>query len=173
MYKKHKIIMLPEDKVSHITLETKSNKLWKSSHGAFANDGYINQHLYIISDEEIKEGDQFLHNIGEKSIHIYSKIAHKDFLCKEKIIASTNSNLLLPTIDFKDWNGKTRNLLTLSKEFISLYIEEYNKGNIIEEVEVEYEDKLHYENTIYKDSNKQTLKLNSNNEINVKLIKES
>ena len=80
------------------------------------------QNLYIISDDEIKEGDYYiiddipelLKNNGLKFIDDYCK----------KVIATTDTSLGLPQP---------------SKQFIEKYIEEYNKGNIITDVLVEYE----------------------------------
>jgi len=58
----------------------------------------------------------------------------------KKIIATTDSSLLLPLITFKEWDGKPRNLPQPSPEFIQKYIKAYNERNPITEVMVEYED---------------------------------
>ena len=80
-------------------------------------------HIYITSDEEIKDGDYYYDNIvlqvrQWKSFMIYNKLQHK------KIIATTDASLGLPQP---------------SQQFIEKYIEEYNKGNVITDVLVEYE----------------------------------
>ena len=106
------------------------------------------QNLYFLSDEEIKEGDWFIfgYNLendyeGGKDYKITNNdviqcleikdnkyIIHKEGNteienCK-KIIATTDVSLGLPQP---------------SQQFIQKYIEEYNKGNVITDVLVEYE----------------------------------
>ena len=96
-YQKCEVIMLPTEKASKLYL-----------HG-------LKQHLYILSSEEIKEGDWFYHAIGEilKCTKIegnfiryekftvpgVSKVAHSfDIhinLHPKKIIATTNSELTI------------------------------------------------------------------------------
>ena len=115
-FKRAKVVMLPTNEKTNI-INTNQGLLYNS------NDYIgINQHLYIISDDEIKEGDYYiiddipelLKNNGLKFIDDYCK----------KVIATTDTSLGLPQP---------------SKQFIEKYIEEYNKGNIITDVLVEYE----------------------------------
>ena len=83
--------------------------------------------LYIISDDEIKENNTHFYNPHSGQLHISGN--HTDYIainkngCK-KIIATTDVSLGLPQP---------------SEQFIQKYIEEYNKGNIITDVLVEYE----------------------------------
>lgn len=98
------------------------------------------QHLYIISDDEIKDGDWVYENNLNQKTKIYqiekrdgqlmffrfenvpiwlNKNVHN---CK-KIIATTNTSLNLPQP---------------SPQFITKFIESYNKGNVISDVLVEY-----------------------------------
>ena len=85
------------------------------------------QHLYIISDDEIKENNTHFYNPHSGQLHISGN--HTDYIainkngCK-KIIATTDVSLGLPQP---------------SQQFIEKYIEEYNKDNIITDVLVEYE----------------------------------
>ena len=76
-------------------------------------------HLYITSDEEIKEDDWY---IGDNII--YNLVTKTNGMNPQKIISTTNPALNLPQP---------------SKSFIDKYIEEYNAGNPITEVMVEYE----------------------------------
>lgn len=78
--------------------------------------------LYIISDDEIKEGDWIMRNetnVIEKALFDGASLS----ILWKKIIASTDPSLDLPQP---------------SQEFIEYYISEYNKGNIINDVQVEY-----------------------------------
>ena len=90
--------------------------------------------LYIISDDEIKEGDWF-YNIHSKIVGRAEFNFGKDELAK-KIIATTNSSLWRPS------HKSASDVILLpqpSQQFIEKYIEEYNKGNIITDILVEYE----------------------------------
>ena len=106
--------------------------------------------LYIISDDEIKENNTHFYNPHSGQLHISGN--HTDYIainkngCK-KIIATTDESLY-----FKDTNKNPKqymgsyismslgeNLPQPSQQFIQKYIEEYNKGNIITDVLVEYE----------------------------------
>ena len=84
------------------------------------------QHLYIISDDEIKENNTHFYNPHSGQLHISGN--HTDYIainkngCK-KIIATTDVSLGLPQP---------------SQQFIQKYIEGYNKGNVITDVLVEY-----------------------------------
>ena len=88
-------------------------------------DHYEPQHLYFTSDEEIKSGDLCL-DIETDEILRASKmdaIPRNRGQINKKIISSTDTSLGLPQP---------------STAFINKYITEYNKGNIIEMVMVEY-----------------------------------
>lgn len=108
-------------------------------------------HLYFTSNEEIKEGDWYIwldnNQIcqGEEHIDIVNKhINNGD--CR-KIIATTDSSLKLECRGCR-FNKNSPGIIytcscqTLpqpSKEFIQLFIESYNKGEVITDVLVEVE----------------------------------
>ena len=103
------------------------------------------QHLYIISDDEIKEDDWFIgDNISIKqctlnnggNINFKGGWYSGSTNCK-KIIATTDTSLNYET-PFYGMDADN-NFPTPSQQFITKYIEEYNKGNIIADVLVEYE----------------------------------
>lgn len=134
--------------------------------------------LYITSNEEMKEGYYGLSALNEVVLigKLYDKSLYK------KIIATTDTSL--EYIKHETYpNGNTtgiRNLIELpqlSKEFIKIYIEEYNKGNVITKVMVEYEvmdiSTMTSDVKTYPNLNIETLKLNPDNTINIKLIKDS
>jgi len=113
----------------------------------YSHNGFENQHLYIISDDEIKEGDWAYSNEFEDNLIF--KVDKKFFdlgIEAKKIIATTNILLQFHT-DYhgeitNDENKKcyNHNLSQPSQQFITKYIKEYNKGNIIIDVLVEYEE---------------------------------
>ena len=112
-FKRAKVVMLSTKNTSPINLcalYLHNSKIFNHPKNS------ISQHLYIISDDEIKEGD----------LHITSD--HEGFGDRKyKIISSTDASLGLPQP---------------SQQFIEKYIEGYNRDNIITDVLVEYESKF-------------------------------
>lgn len=95
------------------------------------------QHLYIISDDEIKEGDWF-YNIHSKIVGRAAFDFGKDDLAK-KVIATTDTSLYIHQKETVSLSERVFYLFQSSQQFIEKYIEEYNKGNVITDVLVEYE----------------------------------
>lgn len=145
----------------------------------------VPHHLYLISDEEeIKKGD-WIYDVCDgivKVEHEYQlsnmMVFRKD--CK-KIITTTDTFLRLTEIVKEDDSTEFPYITSLpqpSQSFIEYFVKEYNKGNVITEVEVEYEQEFclncewNYDScpniegclSIYK------LKVNSDNTINIKEI---
>ena len=140
------------------------------------------QHLYIISDDKIKEGGWYFD--GTDFIHKKSK--HNNTLVDgnkqaKKIIATTDTSLInRRQMTFMDEATEwIYDLPQPSQQFIEKYIEEYNKGNIITDVLVEYEtlkttaNNKHFgEGHIYSITNK--LKINpKDNTITIKKLKDN
>lgn len=136
------------------------------------NDIYsVKQHLYIINDDIIKVNDWYL--ATDKIEHCSSKEEANDLTsnCK-KIIATTNKSLQIKSNHLvKDRYALLESLPQIPQSFIEQYITEYNKGNIINEVLVEYIQL----NTDYRSDWKEKfhLKTNQSNEINIKTVKDS
>lgn len=176
MEKKCKVVMLAtEEKV-----DIGAPNWWLQGQKKLIINNLISN-LYITSDDEIKDGDYCM------SININSKL-HKPFKCvnKEafinpeflnsvdakdvkKIIATTDKSLI-PLF----CKTQTKNIPQISQSFINQYIESYNKGNVITEVTVEYEEYMKQgifnkgDDTHYFD-----VKINPDNTINIKLIKDN
>ena len=113
-----------------------------------------NQHLYITSNEKIKEGDYCI-DAGE----LFGSYERTDTLIgpSYKIIATNDISLGLPQP---------------SQQFIQKYIKEYNKGNVIANVLVEYEIET---NVLFKVYESDPIKLKVNpkdNTITIKKVKE-
>lgn len=96
-----------------------------------------NQHLYILSDEEIKEGDwvyclrEGFEPVLKQKVNPIGVNNDKMF---KKIIATTDKSIILPE-RFPSFTY----LPQPSQSFLEKFVEEYNKGNVITEVMVEYE----------------------------------
>lgn len=150
-------------------------------------DRFIPHRLYILSDKDIKEGDWFIH-----STHIHGSrvkkamgIRENVITCKDLELLSTDMNIskIIATTDklhYFEETGKIHNntvevCMTLpqpSDAFIQKYIEEYNKGNVIEKVMVEYH---HLDVAVMsKIIRKETIRINpKDNTITIKEIKDS
>lgn len=143
MYKNCKVVMLPTNEKALFSMSLMNILLLGGSHPE--NNQYKNQHLYITSDDEIKKDNWCIKSYGmpgTKEVVKYIPVYGNQ--CK-KIIATTNKSLKLYKSETLARNSgfslKTDDILLpqLSQQFIKKYVEEYNKGNVIEEVLVEYE----------------------------------
>lgn len=124
--------MLPTEKTSGFYLY--NYKLFKGNFGH-----YINQHLYIVSDEEIKEGDWCYNYVLDSITQIKSGdvnfLAERYYLKHaKKIIATTDKYLSSET------NNPIQQLPQIPELFIEIYIEYFNSNKPITEVEIEYEE---------------------------------
>lgn len=125
-FKRVKVVMLPTNEKSKLVLSYRNELAINWTHDLAKFDDATYQNLYFISDEEIKEGDWY-YNHKEYYKGCYRRTPETDdksYLDFKKIIATTDKSLNLPQP---------------SQSFIEKYIEEYNKGNVITEVMVEYE----------------------------------
>lgn len=150
------------------------------------------QHLYIISDEEIREGDWFL--VSETELHKCLSIStdgkifsteldlndpfgedYYYFIKEEakKIIATTDKSLTISEIIYPE--ELIHVLPTVPDDFVVKFITKYNINNPITEIMVEYEGKsgriLSYGRGII--SPDIHLKVDNNNCITIYPIKES
>ena len=141
-YKRAQVIMLPTRSNLEFPYIAQNvfNKQLTIVNSTFAINCELQpQHLYIISDDEIKEGDHVF-NIKDNHyggiINKYNLIDAKLLSYIKKIIATTNNSL---TIDCIINKNKVYHLPQPSQQFITKYIESYNKGEVITDVLVEYE----------------------------------
>lgn len=175
VYFKSKVIMLPS-KNGHSNIGLNPKAMFNKPHLYYFNKGAVYnecQHLYITSDEEIKENEycvtdenkiirfrEYKNDESNYKFYVCDNMGFKYYTksCK-KIIATTDTSLGLPQP---------------SQQFIQYFIEEYNKGNIITKVKVEYTFELSCDEDehgnlipdIY-------LKINLDNTINIQPIKDS
>lgn len=99
----------------------------------------IPQHLYLTSNEKIMEGDNA---IGRDNMPYVLGVDQFPMKADRKIVATTNNELW--------WNevpemhgipaGKIRNVPSIPKDLIELYIKEYNDGKKIENLWLECKD---------------------------------
>ena len=135
-------------------------KAWNTPYynNTFDNSHLIGNNLYFTSEEEIREGDYY-YSLTADAWFKQGRLSFtnpNERLCK-KIIASTDPSLGLPQP---------------STSFIEKYISEYNKGNIIEKVNVEYDgDYDEYYGGYYADTVKP--KVSKGNTISISKVKDS
>lgn len=144
MKKTKQILMLPTEEESFITKHLANNDLapFQGLPYRYVGETFQNQHLYIVSDEQIKEGD-WVYITLKPSICQYKDVIGKEW-CK-KIIATTDKSLEV-FIPHMDCNGMGcdeclhNKLPQIPELFIEVYIEYFNSNKPITEVEVEYEE---------------------------------
>jgi hypothetical protein len=156
------VVMLSTEKASPIILDvTRTNpKLFSNYNNTQSLRKYYRfQHLYLVSDDEIKEGDWMFnthHNMiskGPGGGNHYDK----------KIIATTDQSLLYTREKDKDFRGaeyeRKISLPQIPESFVKAYVEA--QGNI-KEVLVEY-------TSSEEEANKVGLSLNAGHRWNLKL----
>jgi hypothetical protein len=115
---------------------TESNEYWRA------------QHLYILSNEEIKEGDwvydKVLNIIFQTDKYTNLKYVNQTDYVK-KVISTTDSNLKIyeseTLASASGFSLKSEDILLsqIPQQFVEYYISEYNRGNVINKVLVEAE----------------------------------
>ncbi len=145
-FKSKNVVMLPTNQNKASIYQIGNSSFIDHSQ---CDDRYNGRNLYIISHDEIKDGDWYI-NFQKKNKPYLNRSGTTKFdgLYTDcyKIIATTDNELRLNTaIRNSNENSEKYGHLDYilpqpSKEFISRFIKEYNKGNIITDVLVEYEE---------------------------------
>lgn len=139
-YQECEVVMLPTEKASKLVLAYNNKLSINWTHDLAKFDDATYQHLYILSNEEIKEGDWCICDLVAQPIVKITNLEYaKQYNCK-KIIATTDSSLTIENEDEMEGRMICK-LPQPSQSFIEKYIKSYNEGNIISKVLVEY-DKL-------------------------------
>jgi len=173
MYKKLQLVMLPtNEKAQIIQKENNLLEYYKCSQRLYRE--YEGRNLYFLSDEEIKEGDWVFHKASNEVIQ-YPKGGFPNSHSK-KIIATTDKSiqaLKFQGTPLEDFSKIIKGIKAQpSESFIEYYVSEYNKGNIITEVMVEYEARNDFKDiNDALNGNAYKIKVNSDNTINIKPIR--
>ena len=173
MKKRCRIIMLPTDEASQIAVCKYNERkgIFYGNERSIEKD-LQNQHLYITTDEEIKEGDWYLlGNIPRQSTGNLGKPDAKWL----KIIATTDPKLY--TEMDNGFEKSTKRVKVFIPQIPQSFIEEYYKAGGIDEVDVEYHSKTigisEYEVDTKTGLNVQIPKVDSHNTITIHPIKDS
>ena len=176
MYKECNVVMLSTDGKAEIVVCNchihKGQLLYKNGEFISKDEitAYDPQHLYITSDETPKANDWC---INDNADTLYRINGLGDVSGWNKVIATTDTSLNQDVI------ARPYPFVHLiSQSFIEHFITEYNKGNVISKVMVEYEDEILQAGTgkSHRIANKvkfNGLAVNPNNTINIKLLKDN
>ena len=136
MKKKHSIVRLPSKTPSLFGYlhEIESFHYYKHLENSLADELAIPQHLYVLSDEEIKVGD-WVYSVRGVVGRFGSFENSYENECR-KIIATTDKLLIGPFLGFSTESGEDLSdyIPQLSQDFIK----EYCKRGGVDEIDVEY-----------------------------------
>lgn len=142
MKKTHKVVMLTTEKASRLAYISLTSLLQYTKNEATLEykdrpkAGNKPQHLYLISDDEIKKGDWciLLDDTGIPFSHHPQKWDGNGKVNKgcKKIVATTDLDIVFPV-------NKFPHMPQIPVGFIEAYIKAYNEESPITEVAVEYE----------------------------------
>jgi hypothetical protein len=166
-FKKCKVILLPTEKAIDSV-----NWYYPNAKTLVINGKQ--QHLYIVSDEKIKEGD-WVYNIETKVVYPLTLqrggSLEKAKQLHKKIIAATDRTLIDKNAKYKVSGVFDEGLPQPSLGFIKTFIAEYDNSNVITDVMVEYEMDM---NAVYDHKLCYNLKINpKDNTITIRKVKDS
>ena len=169
MWEQHELVMLSTNEKAKMWLNKFSNQLHIDTVEKENHENAINQHLYFLSTEKIKEGDWYENNgIIFRADYTFDDGNNPNQNKKNrKIIAATDSSLRIGRIEV---GSRIEHLPQILQSFIELYVYMYNKGNVITKVMVEYEEAEEYDRVYGHENKFPRLKINPDNTINIKPI---
>lgn len=141
--------MLPSELKAKSHLFINAPEIKRLHRNLMISDGIGNHALYILSDDRIKKDDWVINTLHyNEPIH---QCDDEEYYLKrpqyKKIIATTDNSLTYESLAKKinpdlakinGWDDYT--LPKPSQSFIQKYVAEYNKGNVIADIMVEYEE---------------------------------
>ena len=174
--KKHQVVLLPTEKASLLyRIHSRADSKIVLGYGQDTTKDLSlkPQHLYILSDDEIKEGDWYIHN---QSGTLRASNSNAIPMDAKKIVATTDFELNKGWIKDNDPERLSThtNIVTMrgiaqpSESFIKKYIEMYNAGTPITDVMVKYNPGY-----VNPEWNEETLKVAPDNTITIRSVKDS
>lgn len=135
MKKTFPVVMLTTEKASLIIKDFNNKLIHNYNNTQFLREQYQFQHLYIISDDEIKNGDWYIN--GEFINQAKSNIPYTKYI-KGKIVATTDTSLFFDRPYRTNYGGSKATMLPqIPESFLQAYIKSYNEGKPITEVDLE------------------------------------
>ena len=138
-FKKTQVVMLPTNEKATLLSDGNYNHSFIHRNNLIDPNPsrFRGYELYFLSDEPIKEGDWYIdESVFKGAIYQmkHSKWGDEGQGNCKKIIATTDKSIILPE-RFPSFTY----LPQPSQSFIEKFVDEYNRGNVITEVMVEYE----------------------------------
>lgn len=165
--------MLPTNEKSKLQLNHDKTYIAQLNSEVSVSHYYNPQHLYIFSDEEIKE-DDWHYDSSDNKIKQWKGNLNSNRLRSKKIISTTNTSLTALYGQSEEGYGKMKEGLPQpSQSFIEAYVRAYNEDKPITEVMVEYHPEL-YDGTETTSNLSGRLKINpKDNTITIRKVKDS
>lgn len=177
MFKKCKVVMLPTNEKVGIIWKTDQKLIYTNNNIRVAKEEFSAQHLYILSDDEIEEGDWYENNgvIFIADARFDEGNNPNQIKYNKKIIATTDDSLYRVEWDLASPRPaiKRVRLPQLSKSFIENYATAYNAGKAITDVMVEYGYIINKSMGHFHQTREYFLKVNRNNTITIRSAKDS
>lgn len=194
-YKNLQIHLLPTNNSSEFGIIHEANQLhFITNDNTFLDNLVSYRELYITDDSEIKENDWVI-KLNSNTLFQCSNspflntkwLNSEDVKDCKKVIATTDKALKLISLSHLGEGWKDISLSQIPTQYIQHYISEYNKGNQLKTVDVLFECLIStrnveidfsdlgigYNTLTHPVCREERLKLNSNNEITIKPVKES
>lgn len=202
-FKRVQIIMVPVEKAENcFLLKETMGKTYLRYYEGFFTKSYLQSisatayHLYFLLNEKVEKNEWCFSPMCPPESRIRQKGSVNASIYDRKIIATTDTYLGWTNLGTCEEGRLIGNcylgngllfkplLPKPSNDFVKKYLEEYNKGNIIKWVDVEFDDKekfgirgykgnrLVFDNTT-KNPNFGKIKINSKNEISITKIKDN
>lgn len=168
--------MLPTNDLTFIRFNKSLNIISPdiSDYGVKVNNYISCQHLYITSDDEIKESD-WVYNKVQKTVFkadaSFMKLIGNSLSTNHKIIATTDKSLLSSNSIPHPRGGNSKQMVGTLPQPSQAFIEKYCKEGGIDEVLVEYEHRGHF--NIPSEHWDYILKTDLSNNIIISFIKDS
>lgn len=175
-FKRVQVLMVPVEKAENcFLLKQTMGKTYLRHYERFFTKSYLQSisatayHLYFLLNEKVEKNEWYFSPMSSPESRIIQKGSVNASIYDRKIIATTDTYLGWTNLGTCEEGRLIGNcylgngllfkplLPKPSDDFVKKYLEEYNKGNIIKWVDVEFDDKK--------------IKINSKNEISITKIK--
>jgi len=200
--KKHTIVMLPTDRSSMLYIGYNQLRHTDEEHKISSGGDYEPQHLFILSDEEIKEGDWYCFPLYKSGYAIKQYNSEKHFneepsiilanLKAKKIIATTDKSLSITKIKCNNCKQNLQNaqrkiigynaqcncsvsyIPQIPESFLPIFIKAYNEGKPITGVKLELECGENRQCNCINNSHclSPVIRTTSNNEVIISIVEE-
>lgn len=157
MKREHSVVLLPTEKASRLVKNSREGKnellmFYETERTVKPSDGFKQQHLYILSPEEVEKGDWAIirgrfpskcYMVGPRGIRYFDCsecFGKQETEHMKKIVATTDSDLWFRVYGGEEDKHGELEVPKIGIDFVQRYTKEWNKGKKIEKVMLEYEE---------------------------------